>query len=87
MWQSLSTGANYKSAYCMAVCPAGEDVLGTYHPNRKKYVEQIVKPLGELDEPIYVIQVLGQNLLSSEIPTRRHVMSTLRIGPLQFLAF
>jgi ferredoxin len=56
MWQSLSTGANYKSAYCMAVCPAGEDVLGSYLPNRKKYVEQIVKPLRELEEPIYVIQ-------------------------------
>ena len=56
MWQSLSTGANYKSAYCMAVCPAGEDVLGTYLPNRKKYVEQIVKPLRDKDEPIYVIQ-------------------------------
>lgn len=55
MWQSLSTGANYKSAYCMAVCPAGEDVLGSYLPNRKKYVEQIVKPLRELEEPIYVI--------------------------------
>src|SRR5262249_43661756 len=27
MWQSLSHGANYKSAYCMAVCPAGEDVI------------------------------------------------------------
>lgn len=30
MWQSLSHGANYKSAYCMAVCPAGEDVIGPY---------------------------------------------------------
>src|SRR5262245_18401786 len=28
LWQSLSFGANYKSAYCMAVCPAGEDVIG-----------------------------------------------------------
>jgi hypothetical protein len=27
MWQSLSFGANYKSAYCMAVCPAGDDVI------------------------------------------------------------
>src|SRR5215471_17426603 len=30
MWQSLSHGANYKSAYCLAVCPAGEDVIGPY---------------------------------------------------------
>src|SRR6059058_4345257 len=27
MWQSLAFGANYKAAYCMAVCPAGEDVI------------------------------------------------------------
>ena len=24
MWQSLSFKADYKAAYCMAVCPAGE---------------------------------------------------------------
>src|SRR6266511_3526915 len=30
MWQSLSYGANYKSAYCLAVCPAGEDVIGPF---------------------------------------------------------
>jgi len=27
MWQSLSYGANYKAAYCLSVCPAGEDVI------------------------------------------------------------
>ena len=27
MWQSLAYGPNYKAAYCMAVCPAGEDVI------------------------------------------------------------
>lgn len=25
MWQSLSFGANYKAAHCIAVCPTGED--------------------------------------------------------------
>jgi ferredoxin len=25
MWQSLSFGANYKAAYCLSVCPAGEE--------------------------------------------------------------
>ncbi len=28
MWQSLSFKSNYKAAYCLAVCPAGEDVIG-----------------------------------------------------------
>ena len=30
MWQSLSFGPNYKAAYCLAVCPAGEDVIGPF---------------------------------------------------------
>jgi NAD-dependent dihydropyrimidine dehydrogenase PreA subunit len=30
MWQSLAYGPNYKAAYCMAVCPAGEDVIAPY---------------------------------------------------------
>ena len=30
MWQSLSFGPNYKAAYCLSVCPAGEDVIGPY---------------------------------------------------------
>ncbi|GHO71184.1 hypothetical protein KSC_100760 [Ktedonobacter sp. SOSP1-52] len=28
MWQSLAFQPNYKAAYCMAVCPVGEDVIG-----------------------------------------------------------
>jgi epoxyqueuosine reductase QueG len=36
MWQSLTYGANYKSAYCMAVCPAGEDVIGPYLHDRQR---------------------------------------------------
>jgi epoxyqueuosine reductase QueG len=34
MWQSLSFGANYKAAYCLAVCPAGEDVIGPFLHSR-----------------------------------------------------
>ena len=30
MWQSLSFGANYKAAYCLSVCPAGEEVIGPF---------------------------------------------------------
>lgn len=38
-WQSLSFGAQYKSAYCMAVCPAGEDLIGTYKEHRREWVQ------------------------------------------------
>jgi Fe-S-cluster-containing hydrogenase component 2 len=55
MWQSLSFGANYKSAYCMAVCPAGEDVIGPFLTDRKGYLEEVVKPLQDKQETVYVI--------------------------------
>jgi hypothetical protein len=31
MWQSLSVGANYKAAYCLSVCPAGEEVIAPFN--------------------------------------------------------
>jgi ferredoxin/putative sterol carrier protein len=55
-WQSLSFGAQYKSAYCMAVCPAGEDLIGIYKEHRKEWVEQIVRPQKEKKEPVFVQQ-------------------------------
>src|SRR5262245_12828287 len=55
MWQSLSFGANYKAAYCMAVCPAGEDVIGPFLTNRKGYLQDVVKPLQEKEETVYVV--------------------------------
>lgn len=56
MWQSLSYGANYKAAYCMAVCPAGEDVIGTYLKDRARHIQEVVKPLQEKEEPVYVVK-------------------------------
>jgi len=55
MWQSLSYGANYKAAYCMAVCPAGEDVISPFLENRKKYLDDVLKPLQGKDETVYVV--------------------------------
>jgi len=55
MWQSLSFGANYKAAYCMAVCPAGEDVIGPFLDDRKTYLKDVVRPLQEKKETIYVV--------------------------------
>lgn len=56
LWQSLSYGANYKSAYCLAVCPAGEDVIGPFLADRKTHLEEIVRPLQKKEETIYVIR-------------------------------
>ncbi len=55
MWQSLSFGANYKAAYCMAVCPAGEDVIRPFLTDRKQFLQDFVRPLQEKSETVYVI--------------------------------
>jgi ferredoxin/putative sterol carrier protein len=53
-WQSLTSGANYKSAYCLAVCPAGEDVIGPFLTDRQSFLQDVVKPLQLKEETIYV---------------------------------
>jgi ferredoxin len=55
MWQSLSFGANYKAAYCLSVCPAGEDVIAPFLTDRKEFLEDVVKPLQDKAETIYVV--------------------------------
>ena len=55
MWQSLSFGANYKSAYCMAVCPAGDDVIAPFLSDRTEYLKDVVRPLQEKEEIVYVV--------------------------------
>src|SRR5262249_13655768 len=47
MWQSLSFEANYKAAYCLAVCPAGEDVIAPYLTNKASHLRDVVRPLQE----------------------------------------
>ncbi|MBD6618294.1 4Fe-4S ferredoxin [Komarekiella sp. 'clone 1'] len=55
MWQSLSFKANYKAAYCVAACPAGEDVIGQFLRNKKEFIQEVVKPLQDKEETIYVV--------------------------------
>ena len=55
MWQSLSFGPNYKAAYCLAVCPAGEDVISPFLNDRKQFLEEVVRPLQAKAETIYVV--------------------------------
>ena len=54
-WQSLSFGPNYKSAYCLAVCPAGEEVIGPYLDDKKGHLQEVVKPLQRKEEIVYVV--------------------------------
>jgi len=54
MWQSLMYRMSYRCSYCVSVCPAGEDVKPLYLRNKSAYVKQILKPLQEKIEPVYV---------------------------------
>ena len=56
LWQSLGFGPNYKAAYCLAVCPAGSDVVAAYRENKGRHTREFVKPLQEKVEPVYVIR-------------------------------
>ncbi|WP_296714498.1 SCP2 sterol-binding domain-containing protein [Rhodoblastus sp.] len=55
-WQSLSYGPNYNAAYCLAVCPAGEDVIGAYRADKGQYLRDVVDPLTARTEPVYVVK-------------------------------
>jgi NAD-dependent dihydropyrimidine dehydrogenase PreA subunit len=53
-WQSLSYGPNYNAAYCLAVCPAGEDVIGRYLEDKRRHLKEVVDPLRQKRETVYV---------------------------------
>lgn len=54
MWQSLSFKADYKAAYCMAVCPAGEDVIEPWLDDRRAFTNDVLRPLQRKPETLYV---------------------------------
>jgi NAD-dependent dihydropyrimidine dehydrogenase PreA subunit len=81
MWQSLSYGANYKAAYCLAVCPAGEDVIRPFLTDRKTHLKEIVRPLQEKEETIYVTRNSdAEDHVAKRFPNKRikHVGNSLR---------
>lgn len=81
MWQSLSFGANYKAAYCLAVCPAGEDVIAPFLTDRKSFTADVVKPLQDKVETIYVVPGSDADThVARRFPHKRtkHVASGLR---------
>jgi ferredoxin len=51
-WQSLSFGPNYKVAYRLSVCPAGEDVIGPFLSARKQFLADVVTPLHNKEESV-----------------------------------
>lgn len=55
MWQSLAFGGTYKCVYCLAVCPAGEDVIGPFLTDKRAYLNEVVRPLRKKEETVYVV--------------------------------
>jgi Fe-S-cluster-containing hydrogenase component 2 len=80
MWQSLSFGANYKAAYCLAVCPAGEDVIAPYLTDRSGHLRATVRPLQEKEETVYVVPGSdAESYVTRRFPTKKvkHVSNGL----------
>jgi Fe-S-cluster-containing hydrogenase component 2 len=55
-WQSLAYGPNYNAAYCIAACPAGEDVIGPYLADKSEHRKRVIEPLQAKKEPVYVVE-------------------------------
>jgi NAD-dependent dihydropyrimidine dehydrogenase PreA subunit len=81
VWQSLGFGPNYKAAYCMAVCPAGEEVIAPFRNDRAVYLSETVKPLQDKKETIYVVKGSDAEAhVAKRFPhkTVKHVGNSLR---------
>ena len=50
LWQSLMFRSSYRCGYCVAVCPAGEEIKSFYLQNKSAYIQQVLKPLQDRAE-------------------------------------
>jgi ferredoxin len=71
MLQSLAFEPAYKSAYCMAVCPAGEDVIGPYLADKARFRDDVLLPLRGRPEPVYVQSGSHAELTATRNPAKR----------------
>jgi epoxyqueuosine reductase QueG len=54
LWQSLMFRISYRCGYCVGVCPAGEEAKEHYLSDKAAYIQQVLKPLQDKAEPVYV---------------------------------
>jgi hypothetical protein len=71
MWQSLGFGPNYKAAYCQAVCPAGDDVIGPYMADKAGWRRDVVVPLLRKEENVYVTSGSRAERVARRNPSKR----------------
>jgi len=55
IWPLLRFRISYRCGYCVGVCPAGEEPQEVHLQDKKAYVQQVVKPLQDEAEPVYVL--------------------------------
>ncbi|HMK33795.1 MAG TPA: 4Fe-4S binding protein [Desulfomonilaceae bacterium] len=55
MWQNLSVGGQTRCDRCMAVCPAGEEVIGEFLEDRKRSFDAFVTNMSKKVETIYAV--------------------------------
>ncbi len=51
----ITTSTGEPAAYCIAACPAGEDVIAPFLSDRKAFIQEVVKPLQDKSETVYVV--------------------------------
>ncbi|MEC3956423.1 4Fe-4S binding protein [Nocardia sp. CDC153] len=51
---TMQSRRQYRSGYCVAVCPAGEEVIGPYLDDRVGHLQQVLRPLQRKPENVYV---------------------------------
>jgi epoxyqueuosine reductase QueG len=56
MWQSLFAGVSYKCTNCMAVCPGGDEHIGPYAEDQKRYRDEVARKLQDRKETVYVVK-------------------------------
>lgn len=85
-WQSLSYKPNYNSAYCLAVCPAGDNVMADYLSDKEDHLKNVLKPLQDKIEPVYVVKDSdAEKHLLKKFPNKkiRRVKSSVRITTIE----
>ncbi|MEQ9519591.1 MAG: 4Fe-4S binding protein [Parvibaculum sp.] len=76
LWQSLSFKPSYKAAYCVSVCPAGENVIEPYLEDRIAFADEHLKPLQASKENVYVLEGSDAEVL---VPSRFPSKTTRRV--------
>lgn len=81
MWQSFSFGANYKAAYCLSVCPAGEDVIRPFLDDRAGFLSEVVRPLQDKEEtPVNLVAECHGPITMLRMRLRRLMLIVLYVA-------